>query len=167
MDKWNIVPATPEDAPRLSHLMDRLESESDFMMYEAREVPTEDLLRRRLEAGVKTMKETFLLAVANDDLYGYALLFRGNLTRNRGVGTLALGVAQAAQGCGIGSALITESIIWAKRQGLYRLQLQVQTNNTRAFRLYQRSGFKNEGILCRCALVNGEYVDKYQMALLL
>jgi ribosomal protein S18 acetylase RimI-like enzyme len=167
MDNWRIVPATPEDAPRLSRLMDRLESESDFMMYEVQEVPTRELLRRRLEAGVKTTKETFLLAIANEDIYGYALVFRGNFARNCGVGTLALGVARAAQGYGIGSALIAESIAWAKHQGLYRLQLQVQTSNTGAFRLYQKFGFQNEGTLYRCALVNGKYVDKYQMALLL
>jgi ribosomal protein S18 acetylase RimI-like enzyme len=167
MENWKILPATPDDALRLSHLMNRLESESDFMMYEAQEIPTEYLLRRRLEASVKNKKETFLLAVAKDDLYGYALVFRGNLARNRGVGTLALGVTEVAQGYGLGSKLIAESITLAKRQGLYRLQLQVQTSNTRASRLYQRFGFKNEGTLHRCALVNGEYVDKYQMALLL
>jgi RimJ/RimL family protein N-acetyltransferase len=76
-------------------------------------------------------------------------------------------VSEVAQGHGIGSKLIEEAITWSKHQGLYRLQLQVQTKNTRALRLYQRYGFKDEGILHRCAVVNGQYVDKYQMALLL
>ena len=78
-----------------------------------------------------------MLEVAGDNLYGYALVFRGNLTRNRGTGTLALGVTEDVQGCGIGSKLVTEAIAWSKRQGLYRLQLQVQTNNERARHLYQ------------------------------
>jgi RimJ/RimL family protein N-acetyltransferase len=167
MENWRIVPATPEDALRLSHLLGKLESESDFMMYEAHEVPTEDLLYRRLETSAKNKKETFLLAIADNGIYGYALVFRGNLTRNRGVGTLALGVAGFAQGCGVGSSLIAEAVAWAKRQGLYRLQLQVQTNNTKALHLYQKLGFKNEGMLHRCAFVNGQHVNKFQMALLL
>ena len=147
--------------------MDRLGSENDFMMYEAQEIPTEDLLRHRLEVSVKNKKEIFLLTVAKDDFYGYALVFRGNLARNRSVGTLVLGVTETTQGCGVGSALVAEVIAWAKLYELYRLQLQVQTNNAKALRLYQRLSFKDEGILHRCALVNGEHVDKYQMALLL
>lgn len=167
MENSVIVSATPDDALKLSHLMGKLESESDFMMYEAQEIPSEDLLRQRLESSERSKKEVFLLAVANGDLCGYALVFCGHLARNRGVGTLALGVAKFAQSCGVGSELITEAIAWAERHGLYRLQLQVQTSNKRAVRLYQKHGFKNEGTLHRCALVNGEYVDKYQMALLL
>ena len=95
------------------------------------------------------------------------MVFRGNLARNRGVGTLALGVAETAQGYGVGSKLVAEAIAWSKYHNLYRLQLQVQTNNTKALRLYQKFGFQTEGTLRRCALVNDEYVDKYQMALLL
>lgn len=168
MLNWNVIPATSTDAPKLSKLMCKLESENSFMMYEAAEIPQEELLRERIAANAETAKETFLLAVAdNGDLYGYTLVFRGNLARNRGVGTLALGVTEMAQGCGVGSKLIVEAIAWSKRRNLYRLQLQVQTNNIKALRLYQKFGFQIEGTLHRCALVHGEYVDKYQMALLL
>lgn len=164
----NVIPATPTDATKLSKLMRKLESENSFMMYEASEIPREELLRERLAVNAKTAKETFLLAVAdNGDLCGYSLVFRGNLARNRGVGTLALGVAETAQGYGVGSKLVAEAIAWSKYHNLYRLQLQVQTNNTKALRLYQKFGFQTEGTLRRCALVNDEYVDKYQMALLL
>tara|TARA_B100001989_G_C24544059_1_gene469519 strand:- start:2475 stop:2981 length:507 start_codon:yes stop_codon:yes gene_type:complete len=168
MLNWSVIPATSDDAPKLSKLMRKLESENSFMMYEASEIPREELLRERLTASAKTAKETFLLAVSDHgDLYGYVLVFSGHLSRNSGVGTLALGVTEIAQGCGVGSELMAEAIAWSKYHNLYRLQLQVQTNNTKALRLYQKCGFQIEGILRRCALVNDEYVDKYQMALLL
>jgi len=167
MLNWKVAPATPDDAPRVSGLMRRLESENSFMMYEASEIPDENLLCERLVANSKTRKEIFLLAHATEDLYGYALVFRGNLRRNKGVGTLALGVVEASQGYGVGSALITEAIAWAIHYQLYRVQLQVQTDNQKALHLYRKFGFQHEGTLRRCALVNGEYVDKHQMALLL
>ena len=167
MLNWKVTPATPNDALRVSELMHRLELENSFMMYESSEIPDENLLRERLVANSKTKKEIFLLAHAADDLCGYALVFRGNLRRNKGVGTLALGVLEAAQGYCIGSTLIAEAIAWATHHQLYRVRLQVQTDNQKALHLYRKFGFQHEGTLRRCALVNGEYVDKHQMALLL
>ena len=50
MLNWSVIPATSDDAPKLSKLMRKLESENSFMMYEASEIPREELLRERLTA---------------------------------------------------------------------------------------------------------------------
>ncbi len=162
-----VVLAKPDDAMRLSELMVRLESQTSFMMYEAEEIPNVDMLKKRISVGSLSIQEVFLLAQDTYNLVGYTLVCCGSLSRNRGVGTLSIGVLQEVQSRGVGSALLCEAITWAKSQKLYRLQLQVQTCNKRALSLYLKFGFKIEGILHRCAFIKGKYVDKYQMALLL
>ena len=70
-------------------------------------------------------------------------------------------------GTGLGRAC-TE---WMVRYGfeqlnLQRIELQVQDRNERARRLYQRLGFKDEGVRRRAQYKDGRYVDMVLMGLL-
>jgi len=165
--KYEVFPAQPDDAHHLTQLMVKLESETSFMMYESDEIPKVETLQRRITVGSEGHQEIFVLAQQSSMAIGYALVFRGNLHRNCGVGTIALGVLESHSGHGVGSQLMNEAINWAQCQKLYRLQLQAHTDNDRAVNLYKRFGFQVEGILIRCSFINGQYVDKYQMSLLL
>ncbi len=162
-----VVLATQDDAEALSQLMLRLGSETSLMMYEPEEVPTDAMLSKRISIGGHNCREIFLVARYEKTFAGYAFLFRGKLSRNSGVATVAIGVLQEYQGCGVGTKLLNEVIAWSKCNKIYRLQLQVHITNKNALKLYRRFDFKIEGILRRCSLINGEYIDKYQMALLM
>ena len=57
-----------------------------------------------------------------------------------------LAVAADAEGQGVGTALIDQSIAWAKERGSDRLTLSALVTNSRARALYERKGFAGEYI---------------------
>jgi len=56
-----------------------------------------------------------------------------------------LAVARADQGQGIGSALVADSLHWARRRDAERLWVNTQESNDRALRFYRRLGFEPAG----------------------
>jgi RimJ/RimL family protein N-acetyltransferase len=81
---------------------------------------------------------------------------------------LGISVDQAWRNQGIGSALMTQAIDWAKGTGIVtRLELQVYARNSRAIWLYEKFGFQVEGQRRQVIYQNGEYLDDLVMALLL
>ncbi len=75
--------------------------------------------------------------------------------------------AEDARGRGVGQ----ESLQRLLRYGfdeldLHRIYLHVFTTNKRAIRLYERAGFRREGLLREAALIDGAWVDVLLLALL-
>lgn len=83
------------------------------------------------------------------------------------VGILGIGLLPGARHRGIGRALMNETIAKAKSKGFSRIELTVRTDNQNAKALYERVGFKTEGLNQRAFLIDGQYYDSYSMALLL
>jgi putative acetyltransferase len=80
-------------------------------------------------------------------------------------GWLMLGVREAMQGRGIGSALLQIMIATANVVAkLQRVQLTVFKDNTGAIKLYRKFGFEFEGLHRRFVRRGEEYVDAYTMA---
>jgi GNAT superfamily N-acetyltransferase len=57
-----------------------------------------------------------------------------------------LAVTKNAEGHGVGSALLDQSVAWAKERGSDRLTLSALVTNSRARALYERKGFGGEYI---------------------
>ena len=89
----------------------------------------------------------------------------GPAARRRHVMTLGISVAGAAQGCGVGSALMAAMCDYADRwMGVLRLELTVYADNEVAIRLYRKFGFEVEGTHRGYAMRDGAYVDAVAMA---
>ena len=56
---------------------------------------------------------------------------------------------------------------WAGENGIVRLELTVECVNTGAKLLYEKHGFKVEGIRPKSMKVNGRFVDEYYMGKIL
>ena len=67
---------------------------------------------------------------------------------------------------GIGERLMRATIAKAWAKGLTRIELTARVDNLNAKALYERLGFKHEGIKKREFRVDGQYYDCYAMALL-
>lgn len=88
-----------------------------------------------------------------------------NLSRRRHIGSIGMGVRDDWQGEGVGTALLQAGVDLAdKWLNLYRLELQVFTDNQPALRLYQKFGFHIEGTMVAYAFRDGQYADAYLMA---
>ena len=64
----------------------------------------------------------------------------------------------------IGSKLFSELDIWAIENNITRLELSVICSNTIAKHLYEKNGFKVEGIKKNAMIIDGKYVDEFFMA---
>lgn len=82
------------------------------------------------------------------------------------VGILGMGLVPAARRRGIGKKLVQTTLAKAWAKGLLRIELTVRTDNLNAKALYDRMGFKTEGLNQRAFLVDGKFHDTYSMALL-
>jgi ribosomal protein S18 acetylase RimI-like enzyme len=67
---------------------------------------------------------------------------------------------------GLGVRLLEATLGKAHAKGITRIELTVRADNLNAKALYERFGFKVEGLQCRCFRVGGHYHDAYAMALL-
>lgn len=103
-------------------------------------------------------------AVVAGRVVGFAGLSVGKRARTRHVGHFYLEVHERFWGRGVGSALMTAILDLADRWlGLVRVELQVNADNDRAVRLYERFGFVREGRLRANILSNGLYLDSLVM----
>ena len=89
------------------------------------------------EARRATPTHRFRVAVQNGKVVGYAVTgragHRGYLQR--------LAVSPAAEGSGIGSALVHDCLRWLHRRGAKTAMVNTQERNARAYRLYRHLGF--------------------------
>lgn len=105
-----------------------------------------------------------LMAVLDGKIVGNAGLDRHGGRRAHAAG-LGIGIHDDFVGRGIGSALIGELVDVADNWlNLKRLELNVYTDNSIAIRLYEKFGFKREGVFVGYAYRDGSYVDSLAMA---
>lgn len=71
------------------------------------------------------------------------------------------------QGCGVGTFAIKSILKHAFcNVNLRRIELSVLADNTRAQHVYEKIGFRREGMLRKAYFKNGEFVDVYIYAIL-
>jgi putative acetyltransferase len=83
------------------------------------------------------------------------------------LGGVAVDPASSEQGAG--SRMMPEVLAKVKEMGFTRIELTVGTENARAIRLYERTGFEIEGRLKNYSFLRSEnrYIDEFVMGLIL
>ncbi|MFN2363711.1 MAG: GNAT family N-acetyltransferase, partial [Halarsenatibacteraceae bacterium] len=90
------------------------------------------------------------------------------LNRYSHQGEFGMSVLKDYWGNGIGSLLIETLINWAEENGITRISLRVDEDNTRGQKLYEKFGFQQEGTLRnKKRLADGTYRNEYLMAKLI
>jgi RimJ/RimL family protein N-acetyltransferase len=110
--------------------------------------------------------EAHLVALVGGKLAGYVRLRPvTSLPEHAHVlGIFGIAVAPAARRRGAGSALLAAAEDHARARGAHKLSLRVLSTNKVALRLYERHGFRTEGLLRDEFLINGRYVHDVIMA---
>ena len=129
--------------------------------------PSEQKWKARLaEPPALGSNDVSLVAERGGQVVGSAGLFAPSLhVRRRHVSVLGISVATAAQGQGVGTALMQALCDYADRWGqVLRIELAVFADNQRAIQLYRRFGFEPEGAHRGYALRDGAYADVLSMA---
>lgn len=105
-----------------------------------------------------------LLAVSGSEIVGSLHVD----TSRFGFGEIGMMVARDWRGRGVGAALLTAAIDWARERGLHKLSLGVFAHNAAAIGLYRKIGFVEEGRRIKhYRRANGELWDSIEMGLLL
>lgn len=105
------------------------------------------------------------VAEVNDKVVGISGLHLSNPVRERHVGRIGISVDVDYHGKGIGRKLMNALLDVADNYlKLVRVELEVNTENVVAQKLYESLGFKVEGTRKYCAITGGEYKDDYYMA---
>jgi RimJ/RimL family protein N-acetyltransferase len=139
----SIRDATLDDVDRLLELLVAVAGEGRWIGTEA---PVDlEARRRRIAEGVEDPATVSLVAEAGGAPIGQLVLHLAPY----GVAELGMLVAAGWRGRGVGSALLAEGIEQARKAGAHKLALQVWPHNAAAIALYERFGFRREGLLRR------------------
>lgn len=159
----SIRRAQPGDAAGFAHLMSHPEVFANLMQLPW---PTEAQWRGRIEDLAHAQRTDLqLVAERGGQLVGSLGLHPPVALRRRHTAMLGISVDAAAQGQGVGRALMAAACDYADQWGqILRIELTVFTDNLRAQALYQRFGFRQEGVHRAYALRHGQYADVLSMA---
>lgn len=147
-----------------------------------RQTPESVLFRRMVVGDIETIvdieKECFTVpwtkeAFYNELMYNhfahyFVMLWQGEIIGYGGLWTIVdeahvtnVGLREAYRGRGLGERLFRELVLFASRRGMKRMTLEVRVSNVAAQRLYEKFGFKVEGVR------RGYYSDNGEDALIM
>lgn len=159
-----------KDGAQLLRLMDMLDHETEFMLFEAGERNTDKEAEKAYEDRIETMNRNGSVTIgafSEDELIGFVTADRGSLNRIRHKAYIVTGIRENFRGMGTGTCLFRELDRWASANEIVRLELTVHTSNEAGIRLYKSSGFKIEGTKEKSIFMNDRYYDEYYMAKIL
>jgi len=109
-----------------------------------------------------------LVAEHNDRIVGYAWIYKFAHPRRRGTSDLAMYLNQDFHNVGLGTAMLNHLLELARRESLHRIGLHVIADNRIAVHLYEKFGFRVEGVMKDSYLgADGKYHDEIVMGLTL
>ena len=152
------------DAERFWEMMNQLDHETKYMLYEPGErikniARIESLIENSVEG-----EDFLLVAEENDKIVGYISAQKGGLNRIAHSAYIVVGILQNYRGKGIGTEFFKQLDNWAEEKKITRLELTVICENEVAKNLYEKSGFEIEGVKRKSVLVDGIYLDEFYMA---
>lgn len=152
---------SPEDKERLISIYASLSPEAIRWGLPPYDIP-------RIERWTSDLANTIILvALSEETIVGHSQIFLSASPRLKGIGELAIYLHQDFQSLGLGFGMMKEILELARRNGLPRVGLRVVADNKRAIRLYEKVGFKHEGILKHSYFgANGLYHDDADMGII-
>lgn len=153
-----------KDADNYLSMLLNLDNETKFMMFEPGERSTDINIAKNIIEKSVNGDNLVLVAIDNEDIIGFLSVQRGVVKRIKRTAYVIVGIREKFRGKGIGSKLFSELDIWARENGITRLELSVICSNTVAKHLYEKNGFEIEGIKKNTMVIDGKYVDEFSMA---
>lgn len=159
--------AEEKDAEMTAQFKILVSGESDFLSYGKGELEiTVEKERENIRALNMRDNAAFIIAEINGDMAGFITFAGGDRIRTRHAGEMGIVIQQKYWGLSIGGFLIEYLIGWAKQTEVIRkINLRTRTDNVKAIKLYERYGFRREGVLTRNMYISGKFFDSYLMGM--
>lgn len=158
-----IRPAKPDDAGPVIELVNAVGAEGIYIPSD-RATRTTDEMRMEI-AKADTVSALRLVAEVDGRMVAFNGYSRGTWSKNSHTGSLAIYIHKEFRSISVGQAVMRVGIDWARKVGIKKLTLGVFATNERAFNLYRKLGFAEEGRLKGEVIINGEPVDELLMTL--
>lgn len=160
-----IRKAQEKDAEKFLEYFNRVGSETDFLGFGA-EGPRVTLEQEREIFRTSTPKNFFLIAEIEGKIAGSCSISTNEKRiRSLHFGELGIVVLKDFWRLGIGCYLMKCAVNYGKEAGLKKINLDTRIDNTKAINLYKKIGFKEEGIITRGTIINGNFYDLLIMGL--
>ena len=166
-DLITVRRATPNDAPRLIGFLQIIGGQTDFLNFGAGEFHlTEQQERDYIERSQMIDTSLFLIAEIGPTVVSTLTFSTPQRERLEHVGEFGVSVVEARWGEGIGGAMTSALIEWARRHEIVRkINLEVRADNARAIALYARLGFVQEGRQTLAMRVGDTFYDTLWMGI--
>mgnify|MGYP005855606221 CR=1 FL=1 len=146
-------------------LVEMYESLSDDAIRWGMPPYTREAIERRLS---NLQNLIALVALHEGKIIGDAHLYKFPHARRKGTSDIAMYLHQDFHNVGLGTAMLTKLVQLAKKEGIHRIGLTVIAENKLAVHLYQKMGFKIEGVMKDAYFgEDGKFHDELIMGLIL
>lgn len=167
-DGWvaTIRSATPRDAAKILTLARANLEEGEFVLSTLEDFRmTQEMEAVWLQANLDDPCKLVIIAEYEGEVLGMLNFANGARKRIAHQGEFSMSVAKTVRDQGIGRALLSTLLTWAREQPtIEKVELQVFANNARAIALYTSLGFKEEGRLSgHIKMAPGVYIDTIEM----
>lgn len=166
-DVVTIREATLEDAEDIINYIDQVASESHYLTFGQGELKIKvDQERQFIENCKKSDNSLMIVAEVNGKIIGNLSFSGGKNSRIYHMGEFGVTVLKEFWKLGIGRKLIEYMIEWASNgKQIRKINLKVREDNLHAIRLYEKMGFKKEGVTTRFFYHNGVFYSAVLMGL--
>lgn len=161
---FTVRAAEPGDAGRLVELAQQVGAEPEGWLITGGDWRTAGEERRYLRWLRRHRSAAVFVAETNGTIVGRLSVSRDLHPASDHVADVGLMVAQEHRRLGAGTALMEAAERWAKEVGVRKLELHVFPYNEPAIALYQRLGYRREGLRRRHFRRGGQLVDAILMA---
>lgn len=158
--------ARPEEAALLAEAEREIAKTPGLLAASPEEIKDE-VIQEKITALAKNDSGLCLVIEQGKKLVGHAFVEPHKLAVTAHVVFLTIVIHEGFQGQGLGKALMTKLIDWAKAHPkIEKFELQVRSSNARAIKLYESLGFVEEGRKSkRLKYGPNDYQDDIYMAL--
>jgi ribosomal protein S18 acetylase RimI-like enzyme len=160
---YSVLPTAEEHFAGLHDALDVVAREKQFLAF-LQAPPLEETLA--FYRHIVTNDLCQFVALEDRQVVGWCDVLPIHGEARAHVGHLGIGLIPHARHKGLGAKLLEATITKAHAKAITRIELSVRTDNLNAKALYEKFGFKVEGVKCHYFLVGGQYHDAYAMALL-
>ncbi|MGE5682027.1 MAG: N-acetyltransferase family protein [Bacillota bacterium] len=162
--KIQIIPISREHIESFHRCLDSVSRERLYLAF--LEAPPLESVKEYVESNIANDIPQFV-ALAEGEVIGWCDISPLKLEGFRHCGRLGMGVHKDYRNSGIGRMLIVNTIQKAVNKGMERIELEVFASNKPAITLYEKMGFKVEGIKRKARKIDQNYEDIIEMALLI
>ncbi len=152
------------DAVKIQQFGELLFKESLPTIYELEKPRTTEEELAVIEKLSESKNSMILIAEHEKEIIGVIHLWGVKFPQSSHVGSIGITVHSDYRSKGVGSALFHELFNRAVGIGIKRIELEVFSNNHRAIKMYEKSGFKQDGCRSQAVKVGQEFVDSITMS---